>query len=93
MLSVTDGEDKPIKYPHMFRAASLLIINKIDLLPHVRFDLDRCKAYARQVNPAIEILTLSATSGEGLDGWYDWISAAAHGIAAEAFLQPGQGLS
>jgi hydrogenase nickel incorporation protein HypB len=76
ILSVTDGEDKPIKYPHMFQAASMLIINKIDLLPYVEFNLDRCQAYARQVNPAIEIMTLSATTGEGLETWYEWISSA-----------------
>jgi hydrogenase nickel incorporation protein HypB len=76
ILSVTEGDDKPIKYPHMFQAASLLLINKIDLLPYVEFDLDRCQAYARQVNPAIEIMTLSATTGEGLQAWFDWISAA-----------------
>jgi hydrogenase nickel incorporation protein HypB len=67
ILSVTEGEDKPIKYPHMFQAASTLIINKIDLLPYVEFNLDRCEAYARQVNPGIEIMTLSATTGEGLE--------------------------
>ena len=76
ILSVTEGDDKPIKYPHMFRAASLLLINKIDLLPYVAFDLDHCQDYARQVNPAIEIMTLSATTGEGLESWVDWLSAA-----------------
>jgi hydrogenase nickel incorporation protein HypB len=78
ILSVTEGDDKPIKYPHMFQAASLLLINKIDLLPYVDFNLDRCQAYARQVNPAIEIMTLSATTGEGLAAWFDWISDARH---------------
>lgn len=78
ILSVTEGDDKPIKYPHMFQAASLLLINKIDLLPYVDFKLDRCQAYARQVNPAIEIMTLSATTGEGLAAWLDWISATSH---------------
>jgi hydrogenase nickel incorporation protein HypB len=75
ILSVTEGDDKPIKYPHMFQAASLLLINKIDLLPYVEFDLNHCQDYARQVNPAIEIMTLSATTGEGLENWFDWISA------------------
>jgi hydrogenase nickel incorporation protein HypB len=75
ILSVTEGDDKPIKYPHMFQAASLLLINKIDLLPHVDFKLDSCLDYARKINPGIEIMTLSATTGEGLEAWFDWISA------------------
>lgn len=73
ILSVTEGEDKPIKYPHMFRASSILLLNKIDLLPYVSFDLERCLDYARQVNPDIQIFQLSATSGEGLDSWYGWL--------------------
>jgi hydrogenase nickel incorporation protein HypB len=76
ILSLPEGEDKPIKYPHMFRAASLLLINKIDLLPHLDFDLDLALTFARQVNPAIEIMTVSARTGAGLDRWCDWISAA-----------------
>ncbi len=73
ILSVTEGEDKPIKYPHMFRASSLMIINKIDLLAYVRFDVERCMAYAREVNPDIEVLRVSAESGEGMSGWYAWV--------------------
>ncbi len=73
ILSVTEGEDKPLKYPHMFRAASTMIINKIDLLPHVDFSVDRAVAHAREVNPAIDVLALSARSGEGLQAWYDWL--------------------
>ncbi len=73
MLSVTEGEDKPLKYPHMFRASDLVLINKIDLLPHLRFDLEKCKAFARQVNPQIEILELSCQTGEGMDAWYAWL--------------------
>lgn len=73
ITSVTEGEDKPIKYPHMFRAASLMILNKVDLLPHLRFDVDRCINYARQVNPRIGVLNLSAETGEGLTAWYDWL--------------------
>jgi hydrogenase nickel incorporation protein HypB len=73
VLSVTEGEDKPLKYPHMFRAAALMILNKIDLLPYVQFDLERAIAHAREVNPALEVLCLSATTGEGLGGWYDYI--------------------
>jgi len=73
ILSVTEGDDKPIKYPHMFRASSLMLLNKVDLLPYVNFDVDRCIAYARQVNPDIEVFLVSATSGEGLDHWYGWL--------------------
>ena len=72
----------------MFQAASLLLINKIDLLPYVDFELDRCQAYARQVNPAIEIMTLSATTGEGLATWFDWISAPSRRERGGTFPQP-----
>jgi hydrogenase nickel incorporation protein HypB len=75
ILSVTEGEDKPLKYPDMFAAASLMILNKIDLLPHVNFDVTRCIAYARRVNPGIQILELSATTGQGLPAWLDWLLA------------------
>lgn len=73
VCSVTDGDDKPIKYPHMFRASEVMILNKIDLLPYVQFDLDRCLDYARQVNPGLRILQVSATRGDGLVDWYDWL--------------------
>jgi hydrogenase nickel incorporation protein HypB len=73
ILSVTEGEDKPIKYPHMFRAAEVMILNKIDLLPYVNFNVDDCINYARTVNPDIKIFQLSATTGEGMDDWYDWL--------------------
>jgi hydrogenase nickel incorporation protein HypB len=73
ILSVTEGEDKPVKYPHMFRASGLLLLNKIDLLPHLNFDVARCIEYARRVNPAIEILQVSAQTGEGMDAWYAWL--------------------
>jgi hydrogenase nickel incorporation protein HypB len=75
IMSVTEGDDKPLKYPHMFRASELLVLNKIDLLPHVRFDVDRCVKAARRVNPAIEILQVSATRGDGMPALYDWIRA------------------
>ena len=74
VLSVTEGEDKPLKYPQMFQAADLMLINKIDLLPYLRFDLEQCKAFARQVNPQIKILELSCHSGEGMQEWYEWLS-------------------
>ena len=73
ILSVTEGEDKPLKYPDMFGAATLLLINKTDLLPYVQFDVARCIALARQVNPGLQVLPLSATRGDGLDAWLDWL--------------------
>ncbi|WP_281915761.1 hydrogenase nickel incorporation protein HypB [Caldimonas thermodepolymerans] len=73
VLSVTEGEDKPAKYPDMFAAASLMILNKTDLLPHLRFDVERAIAHARRVNPRIEVLQLSATTGEGMDAWIGWL--------------------
>ena len=76
ILSVTEGEDKPLKYPDMFAAAQLMVLNKIDLLPHVRFDVQRCIEFARRVNPGIEILQLSATTGEGMDAWLNWLESA-----------------
>ncbi|WP_299999530.1 hydrogenase nickel incorporation protein HypB [uncultured Cedecea sp.] len=73
VLSVTEGEDKPLKYPHMFAASSLMILNKIDLLPYVNFDVETCIANARQVNPQIEVILLSATTGEGMELWLAWL--------------------
>jgi hydrogenase nickel incorporation protein HypB len=75
VLSVTEGEDKPLKYPHMFAAASLMLLNKVDLLPWLNFDMAACIASARQVNPDIEILPISATTGEGMDAWLAWLEA------------------
>jgi hydrogenase nickel incorporation protein HypB len=73
VISVTEGDDKPIKYPHMFRASEVMILNKIDLLPYVQFDVDRCIDFARQVNPKIRIMQLSATRGDHLEEWYGWL--------------------
>jgi len=73
ILSVTEGDDKPLKYPHMFRASQLMLLNKIDLLPHVAFDVEGCRTVARRVNPTLETLTLSATHGDGLAAWYTWL--------------------
>lgn len=73
VLSVTEGEDKPLKYPQMFQAADLLLINKLDLLPYLRFDLEKCREFARRVNPRLEIIELSCQSGEGMERWYDWL--------------------
>ncbi len=73
LLSVTEGEDKPLKYPQMFRASEIMLINKIDLLPHVRFDVAKCREYAERVHPGIKIFEVSCYSGEGLDQWYAWL--------------------
>ncbi len=73
ILSVTEGTDKPLKYPDMFYAADVMILNKTDLLPYVDFDIELCIKYARRVNPDIQILQLSATQGDGMKSWLDWI--------------------
>jgi hydrogenase nickel incorporation protein HypB len=73
ILSVTEGEDKPLKYPDMFAAASLMLLNKVDLLPHLRFDVVKCIDYARRVNPGIRVLLVSAQTGQGMDAWLDWV--------------------
>jgi hydrogenase nickel incorporation protein HypB len=75
ILSVTEGEDKPIKYPHMFRASDIMILTKIDLLPYVQFDVERCLEYARTVNPRIRIFQVSAITGVGLESWYEWLNS------------------
>jgi hydrogenase nickel incorporation protein HypB len=74
ILSVTEGDDKPLKYPHMFRAAELLLLNKIDLLPYVDFNVLAAIAHARQVNPGLTVLCVSARTGEGMPAWYQWIT-------------------
>lgn len=73
ILSVTEGDDKPLKYPHMFRSCQLMLVNKVDLLDYVQFDVQRCVERARRINPAIASLTVSATTGEGMDDWYEWL--------------------
>jgi hydrogenase nickel incorporation protein HypB len=78
VLSVTEGEDKPLKYPDMFAAADLMLLNKCDLLPYLDFDAARCEANARRINPAIRVLRVSATKGEGMDAWIDWLVREAH---------------
>jgi hydrogenase nickel incorporation protein HypB len=84
ILSVTEGEDKPLKYPDMFHAADLMILNKTDLLPYVDFEVDRCIEYARRVNPRIRVLQMSATTGEGMEAWYRWIEATRQLVALGA---------
>ncbi|MDZ7653904.1 MAG: hydrogenase nickel incorporation protein HypB [Burkholderiaceae bacterium] len=82
VLSVTEGEDKPLKYPDMFAAASLMVLNKVDLLPYLEFDVNKAIEAARRVNPAIAVLQVSATKGLGMDAWLDWIRAGAEAAAA-----------
>lgn len=73
ILSVTEGDNKPLKYPDMFRSADLMVITKTDLLPYVDFNLNQCMEYARRINPNIEIVTLSTVKSDGLNEWYDWL--------------------
>jgi hydrogenase nickel incorporation protein HypB len=84
VISVTEGTDKPLKYPHMFAAAGLILINKIDLLPYVDFDLDLCARHARSVNPDVEIMPVCATNGDGMALWYQWIDARANELRASS---------
>jgi len=75
ILSVTEGEDKPLKYPDMFNAADLMLLNKIDLLPYLDFDVEQCVEYARRVNPKLQVIQVSATSGAGMEAWLEWLQA------------------
>jgi hydrogenase nickel incorporation protein HypB len=75
IISTTEGEDKPLKYPDIVAASDLMLVNKVDLLPHLEFDVDRCIEYAHRVNPEIQTLLVSATTGEGLSAWLDWVRA------------------
>jgi hydrogenase nickel incorporation protein HypB len=75
ILSVTEGEDKPLKYPDMFRASDVMLLNKCDLLPYLTFDANLAIENARRVNPNIHVIRISATSGEGMEEWLDWIKA------------------
>lgn len=84
ILSVTEGEDKPLKYPHMFRAARVVLLNKTDLLPHLDFDIEQAVANITVVNPGAIVFRVSARSGEGLDGWYGWIRKQASAAKAHA---------
>ena len=94
ILSVTEGEDKPIKYPDMFHAAQLLLLNKIDLLPYLQFDVAKCIEYAKRVNPSIQVLQVSATTGEGMQQWYQWLRMNQQlRLLGHPTLQTAQGIS
>jgi len=75
VYAVTEGEEKPLKYPVMFRAVDVVVVNKVDLLPYLDFDLDRFLANLHDVNPAATVLQLSARTGAGVDAWCDWLRA------------------
>lgn len=93
ILSVTEGEDKPIKYPDIFAAADLMLLSKTDLLPHVDFDVARCIAHARCVNPEIEVLQVSARSGAGLAEWIAWIEGSRGAALQSCAARPGRRLA
>jgi hydrogenase nickel incorporation protein HypB len=86
MFSVTEGEDKPLKYPHIFRAATIVILSKIDLLPHLDFSVEEAIANLRRVNPEAKILQLSSGTGEGTTGWYDWLRTELPAARQSAFV-------
>jgi len=83
ILSVTEGEDKPLKYPDMFRAADLMLLNKCDLLPYLDFDADLAVENARRINPDIRVIRVSATKGDGMNEWLEWVAAGCHEAAAK----------
>jgi hydrogenase nickel incorporation protein HypB len=87
VISTTEGADKPLKYPHMFRRSDLVLINKVDLLEHVDFDLTECSEHVRAVNPDATVLPVSARRGDGLSAWYDWLRRALHRQNVEAQLR------
>jgi hydrogenase nickel incorporation protein HypB len=82
VLSVTEGEDKPLKYPDMFRRSSVMLLNKVDLLPYVEFDVAKCVESARRVNPLIRVIELSATKGQGMADWIEWVERGTQAAAA-----------
>lgn len=79
VVSVTEGDDKPLKYPHMTAASSLMLVNKVDLLAHVQFSVEKCIENARKINPKIEVIEVSATSGQGMDKWLKWLESQRQG--------------
>jgi len=94
VLSVTEGEDKPLKYPDMFRRSSLMLLNKFDLLPHLEFDLERCIANAHRTNPDLRIIGVSAVTGEGIPAWLTWLedgAGSARAARRKAAELPGSG--
>lgn len=82
ILSVTEGDDKPLKYPDAFAAAGAMVLSKIDLAPHVDFDISRCLGHARAINPDLHVFELSARTGVGMDAWLDWLAASVRRAAS-----------
>ncbi len=80
IISITEGEDKPLKYPDMFHSSDICLINKIDLLPHLDFDVEKLKNYALQVNPDLHFFEVSATTGQGMQNWYEWLKQEWRGL-------------
>jgi len=93
ILSVTEGEDKPLKYPDMFHAADLLLLNKIDLLPYLDFDVERCIDYARRVRSDIEVLQVSARDGTGMADWLAWVERGVAGTLSSSSAEEAVGKS
>jgi hydrogenase nickel incorporation protein HypB len=91
LASVAEGGDKPLKYPHMFRRADLVLVTKTDLLPYVDFDLERYAADVRRLSPRAELLTVSARTGAGMTGWCDWLTSAAAAGPARLLSRPDPG--
>jgi len=91
ILSVTEGEDKPLKYPDMFRAADLMLLNKCDLLPHLDFDAGLAIEYARRINPELQVIRISATSGAGMAEWLEWIKDGCRNAVAAKIPSPAGG--
>jgi len=83
LISVTEGDDKPLKYPTMFAGSDLCLITKVDLLPHVDFDVARCRDHARAVNPGLECLSVAATTGEGMATWFGWLEERRHQVMSQ----------
>jgi len=93
LTSVTEGADKPLKYPHMFRGADLVLVNKIDLLPYVDFDLDRFGALLRELNPRVPVRSVIATSGNGVQPWLEWVreqrpQLTVSGVSLDSMIAP-----
>lgn len=93
LVSVPEGTDKPMKYPQMFQVGSLVVLNKIDLLPYVDFDVERFTGYVRQLNPDAEVIQVSATRGDGLPHWYRWLERATAAVTAAGSPEAPSGVS
>ena len=73
VFSITEGEDKPLKYPVMFRSVEVVVVNKMDLAPYLNFDMQKFRGFLEQVNPGVKVIEVSALNGEGVDEWIDWL--------------------